>query len=435
MSTTVRRVSAVLSFILSLTLVTTALGATVGAATAAPSRIGSVLNLKATSAAASAGGYRVTATWEAPAGASSYAAKFAYDGKTVTSGRITTTSWSDRIVAAAGTQVVVTVTAFNGKRRSKPRSVTIQLADVKAPTGSFTVNTSNGTATVTQTAIGDDVTADADIRRFIDWGAGAGFVAYPDGLEATHTYTASGRYLLRVRLVDAANNAAVLPLGAAVVGDVEAPVGTHSLSTATAWTGWTAVRLVETSVSDDMSPGGEIVRTVDWGDETNPQLWKGTAVRQHVYAAAGVYKVTVGLEDEAGNESETELEVEVSDDTVAPAVTWRLPKRRLSLRAWRYIRGSAADNETDVAVVRVKMVQRRAGKWVAYRSGRWVPRVTRNGALRAATARQRTVSDTDRWRVRAPGLRRGLLVYRAWATDEVGNVGPKVTRKQRLTRR
>lgn len=434
MSTTVRRVSAVLSFILSVTLVTTALGATVSTATAARAQLGQVQNLQVDAAAVAGGRYRVSATWSALARATSYVVRLAVNGDNVSTSRTTDPVWSDTVAAAAGASAKVTVTPFADRRRGKPRSVTIKLPDVKAPTGTFALNTNDGTATVTQSDIGDDLTADADIRRSIDWGDGV-VEPYPDGLEATHTYTASGRYPVSVSLVDAADNTRVLALGAAVVGDVSSPEGEYSLSTASAWTGWTSVKLVETSVRDNMSPGEELVRTVDWGDESGEQLWKGTAVHEHVYSTAGAYKVTVSLRDEAGNESEQELDVEVADDTVAPAVTWRLPKRRLSLRAWRYIRGSAADNQTDVDVVRVKMVQRRAGRWVAYRSGRWVPRATARRAMRAATARQRPVSDLDRWHVRAPRLRRGLLVYRAWATDEVGNVGPKVTRRQRLTRR
>lgn len=424
-----------LPVVVSLLLVITALGS-VSTATAAPAPLGQVQNLQADATSAAGGRYRVAATWGALARATSYAVKLAVNGVVVSSTRTTEPAWSDTVAAVAGASARVTVTPFADKRRGKPRSVTISLPDVKAPTGSFALNTVDGTATVTQGEIGDDVTPDAEIQRYVDWGQGAGFVPFADGLEDTHTYTETGRYPVQVKLVDAAGNARILALGAAVVGDVSSPDGEFSLSTATAWAKWTRVRLVEGSASDDMSPAEVVLRSVDWGDGSPEQVWRGTAVRDHVYAAGGAYKVTVTLEDEAGNEADHELDVTVTADTVDPVLTWRVPKRKpRSLRSWRYIRGSAQDGQTDVAFVRVKMVQRRDGRWVTYRSGRWVRAAGKKAALRAATARRVTVSDLDLWRVRAPGLRRGVLVYRAWARDAVGNVGPQVTRSQRLTRR
>lgn len=436
MSTTVRRLSAVLSLVLSLTLVTTALGAAMSTATAAPAQLGQVQNLQVEAASAVGGRYRISATWNALARATSYVVKLAVNGDNVSSGRTTDPAWSDTVAAAAGASAKVTVTPFNGKRRGKPRSTTIRLPDTTPPRGTYTVAVQDVTATVTQTSLDDNVTPADQIARFIDWGDGAGFESYPAGAVATHAYPDRGRWVPRVKLVDMANNEAILTLAAAVIRDSEGPSADYSLSTTSAWSKWTAVTLTETGLDDDWSPNETIVRRVDWGDGNVEASWT-PASPSHVYPRAGTYDVQVTLVDEAGNETVEDVAapVVVTDDTVAPVVAWRLPMRKLSLRAWRYIRGSAVDNETDVAVVRVKMVQRRAGRWVAYRSGRWVPRATKVGALRAATARQRPVSDLDRWSVRAPRLRRGLLVYRAWATDEVGNIGPRVTRSQRLTRR
>jgi hypothetical protein len=436
MSTTVRRLSAVLSFILSLTLVTTALGAAMSTATAAPAQLGQVQNLQVDAVSVAGGRYRISATWNPLARATAYVVKLAINGENISSARTPEPTWSDTVAGAAGASAKVTVTPFNGKRRGKPRSKTITLPDLTPPTGAYTVDVQDVTATVTQTALDDNLTPRDQVARFIDWGEGGDFEPYPAGAVATHDYPDRGRWVPRVKLVDLAGNEAILTLDAAVVRDSEGPSADYSLSTTSAWSRWTAVTLTETGLDDDWSPNETIVRRVDWGDGVVDAGWT-PASASHVYPAAGTYEVRVTLVDESGNETVEDVStpVVVTDDTVAPTVTWRLPMRRLSVRAWRYIRGSAVDHETDVAVVRVKMVQRRAGRWVAFRSGRWVRRATKAGALRAATARQRQVSDVDRWSVRARGLRRGLLVYRAWATDEVGNIGPKVTRQQRITKR
>jgi hypothetical protein len=436
MATTLRRVSAVLSLVLSLTLVTTALGSVMSTAAAAPSKIGSVLNLTVSAGAAPSGGYRVTATWDPLARATAYVVKLTLDGRTISSSRISDTSWGDTVAAPAGTLATVTVTALDGRRRGKPASASTTLPDVTGPNGTYELAISDMTATVTETALSDDVTPRDQVARSIDWGDEGGFETYPTGAVVEHTYAELGRYVPRVRLRDAAGNTTTLTLRAVVLGDTVAPTGAYTASPQAAWTGFTPVRLTEVSLEDDYTPNDLIARSIDWGDGVT-EAWTGTRP-SHVYEVPGNYPVRVVLTDEVGNARvvEASMPVIVKDDAVAPTVKLRLPKRELRrVASWRVLRGTAADAETGVAKVQVKVVQYRSGDWVAFRSGRWVRAASKKAAWAKATPRSRQVSDTGAWRVRVPRLRRGGLVSRSWATDVAGNVGKPVVRRQRLTRR
>ena len=158
------------------------------------------------------------------------------------------------------------------------------------------------TATVTQTALSDDVSATTSVLRSIDWGEGAGFESWASGDTTQHAYPAvDGLYRPRVRLVDQAGNTDTQTLHAVVIGDDTAPTGTFTAGPAAAWSSLTSVQLTQTSLTDDFSNPVDVTRVVDWGDGS-PTVWpSATEVPTHVYATAGSYTPLVTLTDEAGN--------------------------------------------------------------------------------------------------------------------------------------
>jgi hypothetical protein len=150
----------------------------------------------------------------------------------------------------------------------------------------------------------------------------------------------------------------------------------------------------------------------------------------------------VQLVDEAGNTSAAVMAngVTVNADTVKPVATLVRPATsRTSVRRWVQVRGAARDtNGTGVKVVQLRVVEKRGTSWYAYRgtTRRWVRGgTTQAAALRRTTLAQVAPTATRTWSYRFSGLRKGVLVVRVSASDNVGNVSRTLAYKQSLTRR
>lgn len=408
----------------------------------APTRkIGPVnnLSLAITKPAAS---YRAAADWDALTGATSYKVTLtSATGTVIATTRTSEDSWAGSSALQVGTNVKVTVTPFDGKRPGRAASAVAAVPDLTAPTGSFSLQQTDYSVTVEQTALQDDLSAGGDITRSIDWDEGAGFEPWTSGTTATHTYPAGPKaYHPSVRLVDEAGNAAVVPLTAVAIDDFLAPTGGFTLTPTRAWAGYTWVSVVqEGTLSDDVSAPGDIARTVDWTDGTAATAWtKGQSLR-HRFAAAGTFVPEVTLRDEAGHETVVTLPaVTVSRDTVDPRAVLTKPRvRKSSIRSWTPLRGKASDAKgTGVRTVRVRVVERRGDTWFAYRAPgkRWVKAASKGAALKKSrVAYVRPVANT--WKYKVRGLRKGVLVVKVSARDNVGNVSTANTYRQRLTRR
>jgi hypothetical protein len=420
-------------------------GAAGGPATAKPpARPGSVTGV-ALAVTKPGAQYVLSTTWTAASLATSYSVHAAgAGGATLAQGTVTSTSWQAAVTASAGTLVTVTVTPLNGTRRGGAGQAATQLPDLTAPTGTFTSSAEDVTATVTQTALGDDVSAAPAIVRTVDWGDGTAPDSWATGTTLRHTYdvapTEEARFVPAVTLVDEAGNTRRVAVNAVVVHDTTPPSGAVELDRGAAWAGYTAVTLVErTPISDRWTPRELIARTVSWGDGST-NAWPAGTVARHVYGSAGRFVPTVLAVDEAGNEARIQAAapVEVAPDSVRPGVRVLAPRRSRSVRAWKVVNLAAVDAQTGVRSVRVRAVEQRAGTFYAYRATtrRWVkvgpsrrPALARAGWVDAAP------SDGGRWRVSLPRLTDGALVLQAYATDGVGNSSGVVTRRQRLTRR
>jgi hypothetical protein len=407
-----------------------------GAAEARPTKPGGLTNLTATATPAAAGTYAVSSSWDPAAGATKYRVAITKGGTTLASATVTTASWSPSITSSPGTASLA-VTPVAVHRKGSTSRVSLLLADVTAPQGTFTSSWTGADATITQQALSDDSGA-AGVTRTVDWGDGT-TVPWTSGTTINHTYGALGRYTPTVTLKDAANNSNPVSVPAIVIGDSTAPTGAFSVAPGTAWAAFTAVTVSQTALHDDYSPNANITRSVDWGDGAVTSDWTGADTITHVYTTAGTFSPTVTLTDEAHNASPalTTSAVTVAVDAVAPVVKLLLPAAKHSVTAWKRLKGTATDGAgTGVKRVSVRAVEKRGTAWYAYRAATktWVKAGSKAKAFAKSRALALTTTASHSWAGKLPGLRKGTLVYKVKATDHVGNVSAVVTHKATLTK-
>jgi hypothetical protein len=221
-----------------------------------------------------------------------------------------------------------------------------------------------------------------------------------------------------------------------VAPDTQAPTGTFTTDRATGWAEVTRVRVVQSALHDNVTPDNRIDRSVSWGDGTTTDWSSGTTV-SHVYRTAGIYTPLVTLTDDAGNSSAPlpTATVTVKRDSLAPVVKLRLPGHRHSVDAWRTLRGTATDAGTGVANVAVRVVQKRGTSWYGYnaRTHHWVKAASRTKAFGRSAVLRVKANRRHLWAAAPAHLRRGVLVYRVWATDRAGNRSATVTHRASLT--
>jgi hypothetical protein len=408
-------------------------------------KIGPVQNL-ALSLTKPGDNYRAHVTWDALASATAYKVTLTGGSTTVTSPKITATTWDSEVSGlAADDQVTASVVPYAGKRPGKATSVSTAAADLDAPTGSFELVFDEGTltATVTELDVADNVTADANIVREVDWGTGV-FEGWTPGSPATHTYPGTiEAYHPKVRLTDAATtpNSAEIELTTVVVNDGAAPIGSYTVTPASGWAKYTRVTLTETDLSDDASDDADITRVVDWGDGSSG-AWTSGVTLTHVYQGAGSFTPSVALTDEAARSADGAVldgPVVVKADTVKPTVKLVKPRKRVrsEVSSWVRMHGRAADRlGSGVQSVSLRLVEKRNGAWFGYKATtkKWVQAASKAGAVRKSRAASlRPVA--GKWNYRVRGLRKGLLVVTVGAKDNVGNAANPVVYKQLLTRR
>jgi hypothetical protein len=407
------------------------------AAEARPVKPGGVTNLVGSAVPGSASGtYVITSGWDPAANATKYQVALTKDGVTLASTRVTTTSWSPTVTATPG-DASLAVTPIALHRKGATSRVTVHLADVTAPQGSFTSSWTGADATITQQSLSDD-SGPAGITRTVDWGDGT-VEPWTSGTTINHHYGALGRYTPTVTLSDAVPNTDVVDVPAIVIGDTTAPTGAFTVAPGTAWAAFTAVTVTQTALGDDYSPNTGITRSVDWGDGAVTSDWSGADTISHVYTTAGTFSPTVTLTDEAHNPSAAlpTSDVTVTLDSAAPVLKLVLPSALHSVKAWKTLRGKATDAPgTGVKRVSLRAVEKRGTAWYGYRPATktWVKAATRAGAYQKGRAFTLTTDAQNRWSATLAGLRKGTLIYKVSATDRVKNVSATLTHKATLTR-
>jgi hypothetical protein len=393
--------------------------------------------LAATVTAHPGGGYDVATSWNAVASATGYRVALTKGGATLSTATVKTTTWSPTVTSTPG-NASLSVRAVLGKKPGRASTLTVPLPDDTAPTGAFTSvwDDPTKTATITQSALDDDSGA-AGVTRTVTWGDGASS-PWASGTTIDHVYPALGRYTPTVTLEDAAHNQAVVDVPAIVIGDKVAPTGSFALGGTSAWATLTTVAVTQATLADDNSPLANITRTVDWGDGTVAD-WTGSAPLTHVYAVAGSFAPVVTMTDEAHNSAQATLDtVTVTVDSVGPVVRFVLPKSKHSVRAFTTLKGKATDTGgTGVSKVTVKAVEKRGTAWYGYnaKTKRWVKASSKTRAYGRARAAVVSTGARHLWTVKLSGLRKGTLVYKAFARDRVKNKSATISHQATLTRR
>ena len=404
------------------------------ASAAPPVRPGPVANLTLSATAAQGGGYTVTSNWTPATNATTYRIVLTSNGTTVASVTQTAPPWSATLNLTANSQLQVSVTPVADKRAGTTASVVYTLPDLAPPVGAFTVTTSGMDATITQTALSDDSTPAAQVKRSVSWGDGSAAQVWQTGATITHNYAAFGRYVPTVTLTDNAGNAVALTVKAAVFGDTTAPAANFASGPSSAIARWTTVNLNVESLSDNYTPADLIERTVSWGDGTT-EAWKSGATITHVYSIAGTFTPTVVTLDEAGNSSKTAADpIAVGVDATGPVVTIAKPKAASKVSSWRTVKGTAKDAGVGTSSVALVAIEKRSTAWFAYdaTTKKWVKAGTKGKAWKKAVAVAGVLDRTD-WKARITGLRKGKLLLRASASDNLANRSAQVSKAAKLT--
>lgn len=396
--------------------------------------------LAATVTAHTDGTYVVHASWNAVAGATSYRVSLSKGGATLASATVKTASWTSPTVTTSPGNASLSVRGVVRRKPGRTATKTVPLPDVTPPQGSYSSTWSNttGIARITQDSLTDNAGA-AGVTRTVDWGDGTAPQSWSSGTTLDHPYgLVAKRYVPTVTLEDQAHNVTVVQVPAVVIEDVTPPTGSFTVAPASAWATYTAVTVTQQgALSDDFSPSNKITRTVDWKDGSAPEAWTSGTTLTHQYAAAGSYTPVVTIADEAHNTTDVSTSaVVVTADTVAPTVKLTLPKAKHSVRAWKVLRGKATDAQTGVKSVWVKAVEKRGTAWFGYNATThaWVKAVSKRKAFAKAHAFSLTTNTRHRWSARLAKLRRGTLVYKVRATDNVGNRSATLTHKATLTK-
>jgi PKD repeat protein len=149
----------------------------------------------------------------------------------------------------------VTLTVTNGAGSDTATGqISVTGQDSKPPTGTYSTSPTAGWArstrvTLTQTAIGDNVTAPGSIRRVVDWNDGSRAATWTTGTTTSHVYARAGSYTPTVTLTDQAGNHATVT-AAAVTVRADASRPTAGLSRPGARTSVAAWRVLRGRVGD-----------------------------------------------------------------------------------------------------------------------------------------------------------------------------------------
>ncbi|MFC7530576.1 ExeM/NucH family extracellular endonuclease [Actinoplanes sp. GCM10030250] len=300
-----------------------------------------------------------------------------------------------------------------------PRS-TAGVADTTAPTGVYTLNAaalwSGQSVTLTQKALADDVSPAAGITRVVNWGDGSAPQTLAAGATtATHTYAKAGAHQVSVALTDGAGNSGQATFEGASKVTVSAQPGRFSLDRSSIWAGQTATLRLS-----GVTGATKIV--VAWGDGTSTTVSPGSTSAAHRFAKAGTFAVKVTPYNALGaGQQVTAGNLKVVKDTFKPGVSLNVPKSPAKASSWSKLSGKVADTGLGAAQVRVKLIEKRSGKWYYYNGRSWV----KASSLTSAQARAKVVTATPSakgtWSVGVKGVRKGTLKVTYWAVDRAGN--------------
>jgi 5'-nucleotidase len=315
----------------------------------------------------------------------------------------------------------------------QPRA-TAGVLDGTAPTGTFTLDTTalwpGQSVTLTQTALADDVSPAAAIKRVVTWGDGsAPQTLAADATTAGHVYRIAGNYQVSVALTDEAGNTAAAGFTGPATVVVTAQPGRYALDRTSVW----ATQSVTISLSGLATTADRV--SVAWGDGVVSTLSSNVDSVGHIYPTAGTFTVKVTPYNAAGAGTAVTLgTVKVTKDTTVPVVTLTVPKSPEKASSWSRITGTATDKGVGVARVRVKLIEQRDGKWFYYTGSTWVPTTSKSAASAKTAVITVIPAANGTWSQAVSGVRKGTLTVTYWGSDKVGNTVTAKSHTQKITK-
>ncbi|MEV6299164.1 ExeM/NucH family extracellular endonuclease [Actinoplanes sp. NPDC051861] len=330
---------------------------------------------------------------------------------------------TDNVVTTGDNDLTMLVNYFAGNSPitadPKPRA-TAGVADSTAPTGTYALNASGlwtgQSVTLTETALSDDVSTTAKITRVINWGDGSAPQTLAAGTTtATHQYAAAGSYQVAVTLTDEAGNSGAATFSGASKVTVSAQTGRYSLDRSAIWLG-------QTSTLRLSGVTGATKLVIAWGDGTSTTTSPNTTSVTRKFAKAGSFTVKVTPYNAVGaGQTVTAGTVKVVKDVFKPGVSLTVPKYPAKASSWSKLTGKAADTGLGVSQVRVKLVEKRSGKWYYYNGRTWV----KASSLSSANAKAKVIAVVPNakgvWTVGVKGVKKGTLRITYLAVDKAGN--------------
>ncbi|WP_430788449.1 hypothetical protein [Actinoplanes sp. G11-F43] len=305
--------------------------------------------------------------------------------------------------------------------------------DVAAPTGRYELDFTNlwdgQEATLTALEISDDVTAQQDIRQYVDWGDGN--FSYLDGAQKSerHRFYNPGKYTVTVRLTDRAGNSAdgVFAKTSTVV--VSRMPGTFKIAKKEVWIGDPAV------VTLAGIPRGVTKVRVWWGDGKDTTVSPSTKQVKHYYKSSTSWSVRVMLTNAAGEAYGREIgDIYAGFDETSPQIRLTKPKKPSYVSSWRTVKGTVRDVGRGTSEVGAAFIEQRGSRWYYYTGKKWVKAKSLNQALKKTRTVVVRPSTKNTWQIKIKGLKKGTLYVFYTAVDKNGNQAEAKVKKQKLTR-
>ena len=212
------------------------------------------------------------------------------------------------VVALAATLAVVPLDQAHGRPKLGPVTGLGATADGGAAAGYDVAATWNAASTATSYRASLESHGTVLAKGSVAQPTGAGTVSWTGhvALPAGTTVTVKVAALAGNRPGRTATYSLTLP-------DRTAPVGSYQVDV----TDRTAV-LTELSVTDDLTAGSAVLRSIDWGDGTTPTSFTAGQKPEHTYPGIGLWHATVTLTDAAGNVASYRVGAVVIGDDEAP---------------------------------------------------------------------------------------------------------------------
>ncbi|BCJ59923.1 PKD domain-containing protein [Micromonospora endophytica] len=283
--------------------------------------------------------------------------------------------------------------------------------------------------TLTALEVSDDVSAQRDIRQYVDWGDGEFSYLNGDETSQWHRYYNPGSYTVTVRVTDRAGNSSSGVFAKTATVTVVKMPGTFKIVKKKVWIGDPAV-VTLAGIPSDVSK----VR-VWWGDGKSSTVGRTTKQVKHYYTSQTRWTVTVKLTNAAGEAYGRDIgDITTEYDESAPQVRLTKPKKPTYVSSWRTIKGTVSDRGRGTAEVGLVLLEQRGSAWYYYTGMKWIKAKSFDQAMKKVKTIAVRPTAKNTWKVKIKGLKKGTLYVVYAAVDKDSNQSEAKAKKQKLTR-